>query len=338
MVNIPNVGNNLDALMNGIKTGSNFYTGIMNPILKREHEKQMAEQFGITNKRQAEQFAQQMALRKQQEGRMAQMQRLQMQQLRNKLDPNYEFNQFKALQDKIMGTSQPGGMQQPQQPVPNQEMGEGMGMFSPQGMQEAQQTPQQQPQAQGGTFDALKQNPMLRGFFKHKFGFDPLAAVPQTPEQKNASALDLYRQKEAIKSEKEEKMPAAIKTLHENIIHLSPKAIDAIDHIINIPSPTEIPGTGFIKSGQKAAHNKAVTAAAENYSKANGWPNTKGSIEKAESILQRGNFETDYDYHKRLRGLQEELRTGIKTSNQFLHPNQAQAESNNKSNDPLGIR
>lgn len=203
-LNIPNVGNNLDALMNGIKTGSNFYTGIMNPILKREHEKQLAEQFGITDKRQAEQFAQNMALKQQQESRMAQLQGLQMQQLRNKLDPNYEFNQFKALQDKIMGAGQSGAVQQPQQPAPNQEMGEGMGMFSPQGMQEAQQAPQQSTQVQGGTFDALKQNPMLRGFFKHKFGFDPLAAVPQSPQEKLQDKMKLedYKHEQAIEQKR----------------------------------------------------------------------------------------------------------------------------------------
>ena len=121
-------------------------------------------------------------------------------------------------------------------------------------------------------------------------------------------------------------MPAAIKTLHENIIHLSPKADAAIEHIINMPSPLEPYGLGFIKSGQKAAHNKAVTAAAENYSKAKGWPNTKGSIEKAESILQRGEYETDYDYRKRLKEYQQELMQGIKMSNDFLHPNKEQVE------------
>ena len=334
-----------EALRRGMNTGTNIFNSIMTPILHREQQKQLENHFN-----------QELALKKQQEQRLGansglNRQLLQQQILnwQHKNDPNYEFNQFKALQDMIMGGGQPGGQQggaampTPQETQPTQETGEGMGMFSPEGMQQAQKSQQQSPQESpqgtpGMNFDALRQNPMLRGFFKHKFGFDPLAAVPQTPEEKQAAALDLFRKKEEIKNEKEAAMPAAIKTLHENIIHLSPKADAAIEHIINMPSPLEPYGLGFIKSGQKAAHNKAVTAAAENYSKAKGWPNTKGSIEKAESILQRGNFETDYDYHKRLREYQEELRNGIISSNQFLHPGKQQSESNIKSNDPLGIR
>ena len=247
-------------------------------------------------------------------------------------DPNYEFNQFQALQDKIMGGNQ-GGQQAPQEPQPTQPMGEGMGMFSPEGMQEAQQPPpmQQQTQApgQGGlNLEALKQNPMLRGFFKHKFGYDPLS-MPQTPEEKQASAIDLFKKKEAIKAESGGTVPAAVKTLHENIIQLSPKAINAIQHIIDIPSPFEPWGAGAIKSGQKAAHNKAVTAAAENYAKAQGWPNTVGSLKKAESILQRGPWETDFDYHERLKGYQNELEEGRKISNDFLHPGKQLEKSDN---------
>ncbi len=175
----------------------------------------------------------------------------------------------------------------------------------------------------------LMQNPMMRGWFKHKFGYDPLAPVAQTPEQKKADQLDLFKEKEEYKAQQEAKLPAAIKTLHENIIHLSPKAIDAIQHIIDIPSPFEPWGFGAIKSGQKAAHKKLVTAAAENYAKAKGWPNTRGSIDKAESILERGNFETDFDYHKRLYELQNELKSGIESSNKFLHPNKKKSESDN---------
>lgn len=38
--------------------------------------------------------------------------------------------------------------------------------------------------------EMLKQNPLLRGFFKHQLGFDPLATIPETPEQKHAGAIN----------------------------------------------------------------------------------------------------------------------------------------------------
>ena len=126
--------------------------------------------------------------------------------------------------------------------------------------------------------------------------------------------------------------------MHENIIQLSPKAHKAIQHLIDIPSPFEPWGMGAFYSGQKAAHKKAVLAAAENYAKAKGWPNTKGSIEKASEILERGNYESDFDYRKRLREYQDELNEGVQNSSEFLHPGKQVSKIENKSNDPLGIR
>lgn len=323
-LNIPNTKPFGESLLQGIETGGNLYSRIMQPIISREEMENR-------KKLQEAQLAQQMkvhmddlALRRAAEAR-----------LRQAADPMHDIQQFQALQNMMRGNGVPASSNQQQSPMPTQESGEGMGMFSPEGMASAQQqvASQQQTQApnpgsntSGVDLELMKQNPMLRGWFKHKFGYDPLAQAPQTPEEKQASALDLFKQKEQYKAAQEQKLPGAIKTLHENIIHLSPKAIDAVQHIIDIPSPFEPWGLGAVQAGQKAAHNKAVTAAAENYAKAKGWPNTKGSIEKAESILQRGKFETDFDYRKRLREYQDELRAGIMSSNQFLHPNKEVSE------------
>lgn len=331
MPDLPGTG-----FLKGIDTGSTMFSRMIQPVLEREKQRQ-----------QAEQFAQDLALRKQALAKQGANSDLHRQLLEQQIlaaqhanDPMYEFNQFKNLMGMMGGSGQMGGQGGGQlPPMPTQEMGQDMGMFSPQGLAEAQTAvPQAQLEGGAGPFEALKTNPMLRGFFKRKFGFDPLAPAPETPEEKQNSALDLFKKKEEYKSSKEKELPAAIKTLHENIIHLSPKAVDAIQHIIDIPSPFDPWGFGAIKSGQKAAHNKSVTAASENYAKAKGWPNTKGSIEKAESILQRGKFETDFDYRKRLREYQDELNRGIQLSNQFLHPGKQNSSMENKSNDPLGIR
>ncbi len=337
MFNIPLPGNMIDTLMAGVKTGSGAYANAMHPILEREKQKQLEAH-----------FQEQLKLSKATAGRAAQAAADAHRIALNNLDPTHKAKEYEALENYFKSKGNSSGQQgaqalsalpMPEQALgmPQQEEGQGLGMFSPEGMQGAQQDAQQaqqqmqqqqaqqqsgqQPNNYGIDLELMKQHPMLRGWYKHNFGVDPLAAVPQTPEEKMASQLDLFKKKEEYKANSEQKLPAAIKTLHENIIHLSPKAVDAIQKIIDKPSPLEPWGFGAIKSGQKAAHNKAVTAAAENYSKAKGWPNTKGSIEKAESILQRGKFETDFDYRTRLKEYQDELKEGMQTSNQFLHPN-----------------
>jgi hypothetical protein len=331
-LNIPNVMAPDEAFLKSMHEGGNMFSRLMQPMLDREHQRQAAEQ-----------FKQQMDLRKAQFARAGANSDIQRRILEEQLlglkqrnDPMHEIKQLQMMQQMFGGGNPANNMQQQS---PQQEMGEGLGMFNPEGLQEAQAMPQQMPQemptlGNGINMDAIKNSPIMRGYFKKHFGFDPAAQAPQTPEEKNAAALDLFKQKEAIKAKKEEKLPAAVKTLHENIIHLSPKAIDAIQNIMDKPSPFEPWGLGFIKSGQKAAHNKAVTAAAENYSKAKGWPNNTGSIEKAESILQRGKFETDHDYRNRLREYQDELRAGIKSSNEFLHPNKINTMQENQQSQP----
>ncbi len=124
MTRIPLPGNMIDSLLNGVRTGSAMYSGIMNPILNRENQqvtrdrnKELAQQFGITNQRQAEQFAQEMALRKQAESRMGANTGLQRELLNQKI--NNLKNPMAALKQKLDYISQleakqnVGNLQQP---------------------------------------------------------------------------------------------------------------------------------------------------------------------------------------------------------------------------------
>lgn len=324
-LNIPLPGSFGDALMKGVDTGSNFFSRLMQPILEREKQAQLERH-----------FQEQLKLSKAAAGRAAQGAALKNQAMQQKM------NLLAKIQEMAAGGNvQPTGAGELPSSLPEiPSMASGSesanaGSINPIDVLAEEQTPAPEINTNATSeFDIAQHSKTINGLPLdyimqaitakqlglpvQKFGASKTA--PLTQEEKNQAALNLFKEKEEYKSQQEQKMPAAIKTLHENIIHLSPKAIQAIDHIINIPSPTEIPGLGVVKSGQKAAHNKAVTAAAENYAKAKGWPNTKGSIEKAESILQRGNFETDFDYRKRLREYQQELKQGIKSSNDFLHP------------------
>ena len=120
----------------------------------------------------------------------------------------------------------------------------------------------------------------------------------------------------------------AVKTLNQNIIGQAPKAIDALQEIKKHPSPTEVPYLPYRKGARKE-HSALVSSAAETYAKAKGWPNTGKSIAEARSILDRGTFESDHDYHQRLDSIQEQLRKDVQGSKEILGQNPQKTPENN---------
>ncbi len=223
---IPLPGNMIDTLMNGVKTGSNFYTGIMNPILEREKQKQLGEQFGITNKRLAEQFAQQQALRKQQEARLGSLTNLQRQELMYKIenlkDPTKKIRMLYDLANAAQNQNQDNGVpattQQPNNEALHQKL-QSMGMFGQQlpqqqgvmPLQEQEQQPeypveqiQQQPQGTQNTKPNLMQ--MIVGGMLHKeTGYNPFA--PEKGSSYTGAAregLDMSRLKQQFGENSEE--------------------------------------------------------------------------------------------------------------------------------------
>lgn len=134
---IPLPGTMMDSLLRGAEVGSKIYTGAMNPILEREKQKQQAGQFDINNKRQAEQFAQELALRKQAEDRMSantglNRQLLQQQILEHKLktDPKALFQFVQQLKQQGTNANPMQGNAQ----LPAQNQNEPMSPFSGMGM------------------------------------------------------------------------------------------------------------------------------------------------------------------------------------------------------------
>ena len=205
-LNIPNYTELQNPLMKGIDTGSSMFSRLMQPVLEREKQKQ-----------QAEQFAQELALKKQQEARLgansgltSKILQQQLLKLQHSNDPNYEIQQLQHMIESLNGVGRQQGQGSPQapgmqQPIPSQEEGEGLGMFTPEGMQEAQQQtqlPQQQtPQSalQGGIdMDAIKNNPILRGYFKKHFGVDPAAGEHNVLHGPARDAADLAKLKKEV--------------------------------------------------------------------------------------------------------------------------------------------
>lgn len=185
--------------------GFHLPDNLMRQILARNQLSQQGEQFNKHHAQQEEHFKQQMDLRRAQMARAgmnSDLQRAIMQQqlvgLQHKNDPLYEMQQLQAMQNMFGGGNPQQAMQQePQMPPPSQEMGEGMGMYSPEGMQEAQQVPQQpvpQQAPQGGiNMEAIKNSPIMRGYFKKHFGVDPGADMNRPLQGPARNAADLER-------------------------------------------------------------------------------------------------------------------------------------------------
>jgi len=292
-------------LMQGMDLGNTMYARAMQSILDREHQKQAQDQ-----------FKQQMDLRKQQfarSGANADLQRQLLQQqllgLKNKNDPMYEMNQFTALQNMLTGGGQTPGQAAP--PMPTQEMGEGMGMFTPEGMQQVQAAPPQDLSqgAQGGgiNLEAMRNNPMLRGFFKHKFGIDPLAAVAQTPEDKQAMALDLFKQKEELKKQnKGGAIPTtAVMTQNQQALQGIDTVIPLLDDLIL--NPKQIFGPTDFSPSKKATYNAKTSAMIDTLVAAQSLPKVQASIDLVEQQIRRATNESTDSYIKRIKDLRKDL-------------------------------
>lgn len=314
-LNIPNVGFSGDALMKGLDTGSTLFSRYVNPILQREqlaeqgkyHQGSLAQQQAEMQQRQ-QQFIQELALRKQAEARMAQnaglqqeLAKLQMQKLKNSLDPMYEFNQFQALQNMITGGGKSNSIS------PSQEIGQGMGAFSPESLQKIQnEAPQNNENPNGIDLNLLKQNPLLRGYFKQKFGYDPLS-LPQTPEEKNAMAVDLFKQKEAIKSQNKGGL-----TPTNNILTQNQQAIQAIDTVVPmidefINDPNKVYGVTDFSRGKKAAYEAKTGGMIDTLISAQSLPKVQASIDLVEQQIRRHAGESVKDYIARLKDLKKDL-------------------------------
>ena len=205
-LNIPNTDLPGNSFLKGIDTGSTMFSRLMQPVLEREKQKQ-----------QAEQFAQELALKKQQEARMgansglnSQILQQQLLKLQHSNDPNYEIQQLQHMIESLSGGGKQQGQVNPQEPgmqqsVPTQEQGQGLGIFTPEGMgeaqQEAQQVPQESPQSahQGGIdMEAIKNNPILRGYFKKHFGVDPASGEHNVLHGPARDAADLAKLKKEV--------------------------------------------------------------------------------------------------------------------------------------------
>ncbi len=302
-LNIPNVGTNLEALLNGIKTGSGMYSNLMRPILEREKQEQAEKH-----------FQEQLKLSKASAGRAAQAAADNHRLALNKLDPLFQAKQYEALENYFRSKS-PQALQ-PSFDAPSQEMGEGLGLFTPEGMQEAQQQAQQmQQQAQqqsgmpaGIDLDLMRQSPMLRGFYKKAFGVDPLAPVAQTPEQKQAMAVDLFKQKENIRKENK-----GGDTPTDAVLTQNQQAIQGIDVVLPmlqefVDHPEKVYDRFDFDRSKRAAYNAKTSGMIDTLIVAQQLPKVQASIDLVEQQVRRGTGEKKDAYIARIKDLMDDLK------------------------------
>ena len=305
MTRIPLPGNMIDSLMGGLKTGSSLYANAMHPIIEREKQKQLEQH-----------FQEQMKLSKAAAARNAALMPYRLQELQDKhAAAQFERNMMNQLMGgESSGGDMPGmsgGSIPENTQVPTDEMGQGQGVFTPEGLAQAQQALAPKPQQSGGPNNALMQklmqNPMMRGWFKHKFGYDPLAPTAQTPEDKQAMAIDLFKQKEKVKQDNKAGDIATNKILTQNQSAL--QAIDTVIPMIDefIEHPETVYGQMDFSPSKKAAYEAKTGGMIDMLVAAQALPQVKESVELVKKQVERRANETTDAYIKRLKDFKKDL-------------------------------
>lgn len=320
---IPLPGNMIDTLMKGLDTGSTLYSRAVQPIIEREKQKQLEQH-----------FQEQLKLSKAAAARNASLMPYRLQELQDKhAAAQFERNMMNQLMGgESGGGDMSGGMggamgggSMPAPEMPTEEAGQGQGMFTPEGLAQAQQAlsapqggaPQSGAQAGGANsplLHKLMQNPMMRGWFKHKFGYDPLAPTAQTPEDKQAMALDLFKQKEGIKQANKvgsgETLTAPIKTKYQNVIGGVTSARPILEKLIAETKKGNIPGQlvgSLFKRDAQANYKGEVSTLLDGVRNAYTIPNTDSGTAKAEDKVLRKSGESDANYAKRLQSILKQM-------------------------------
>jgi hypothetical protein len=302
---IPLPGDMGDSFLKGMESGGSLFQKIMAPRIAREQLQQ-----------QQQQFLQNLALKKQAMARAGANSDLQRQILQQNLikmqhanDPMYEIQNLQNLQ-KMYESGGFGGIQNTSQmQSPTQEMGEGMGMFSPEGLQEVQQQQQfQQPKTHGGmNLEMFRQFPPLRGWAKKHLGYDPLAQVPQTPQEKQEASLNLFNEKEKIKASNKSGDIATNKVLTQN-----QQAVQAIDTVLPmvdefINNPSKVYGPSDFSPSKKAAYNAKTGGMIDMLVAAQSLPQVQASIDLVEQQIRRSTGESTSSYIDRLKDFKKDL-------------------------------
>lgn len=194
-LNIPMPQLPLSGLNQAISTGGNLFQQMMHPVIQRENMM-----------REWKQHLDNLALSKAASGRAAQAAEDAHRLAANKLDPTFEARQYAAVEDYFRNRPKRRASPISNQSIPTAQMGEGLGVFSPQGMintQESLQKPSFDSSSTGIDLELMRAYPMLRGLYKKHFGVDPLAEEGHALHGPARDAADLDKLRRQMGEESE---------------------------------------------------------------------------------------------------------------------------------------
>ena len=312
--------------------GFNYNDNLMKQILERNQLKQKAEQEKANQEQLERHFQANFGLSKAAAGRAAQAAADAHRKAMHDLDPLSKAHDWEALENYWKSKQNPGGNDE-QMPVPEEQSGQQQGAFMQPGLTEAQKqviAQQPVPHLPGGVttqdLEMMRQNPSLRAMYKSIWNIDPLAPIPQTPEQKKAAELQAFRDKEKIKAENKaasgEILTDKIKSKYQNVIGGAASAKPILRKLIQSVKKGEIPGQmigSLLKPNAQASYKGEISTLLDGIRNAYTIPNTDSGTQKAEDKVLRKNGESDDNYAKRLQGILDQIEDREKDATAKLH-------------------
>lgn len=253
---------------------------------------------------QGEQFQQQQALREQQEARAQQMAPLQQQALKMEVDPSAKIDYLRQLLSGVSSlTSKPGARSG----------------------DEKSET--------GFDFSSIAQSPLGAALIKSVLKIDPYA---ETPQMKADRELNLFKQKEAIKSQSADgqKLTPAVKTKLQNVItgvdSASPVLEELLQKDANIPM-----GYEWMNPSAYAAYNSMINSIVEPLIGAFGLNVTDATKQMVLGQVQRRTNESKQAYRKRLQTLFDDLKRRKSYAHSTLQKGTVEQDISNLSDEEL---
>lgn len=322
-LNIPLPSAPGEALAKGINSGGVLFSRIMQPIIAREKQKQEAEQFKEKQKQLESHFQQNFGLNKQNAARLAQAAADNHKIALNKLDPTWGIKELYELANNAQNNTQ--GLNNNKELNSNnnnalrdklssigmfgqdKEMSQGQGVFPSENQEENPSYPVENNSSQNPVNSKPNLMQMIvGGVLKKKTGVNPFAPVPQTPDEKQAAAIDLFKQKEEIKSENKggDNPTNTVLTQNQQAIQGIDSSLPIIDELIN---DKNLPGITSFSPGNKAKYIAKTGGVIDTLVAAQNLPKVQASIDLVEQQIRRHTGETVKDYQDRLKDFKKDL-------------------------------
>jgi hypothetical protein len=134
-----------------------------------------------------------------------------------------------------------------------------------------------------------------------------VAQALQTPEEKQAAAIDLFKQKERIKAQNKggETPTNAVLTQNQQALQGIDTVLPMLDELIE--QPGKVYGKYDFSPSKKAAYNAKTSGMIDTLVAAQSLPKVQASIDLVEQQIRRGTNESNGSYIERLKDLRKDL-------------------------------